>query len=472
MTKILPTLILCVLLLPTASRAQTPPGDPYLCYKAALAKTDPPQPKFATVQKTLEDQFGTLVQDVKGIQSVCNPPLAAARPDVHQVGYKLAPAKTTPPQPKFVKTNHTAYDQFGTHPLTVVKPAEVRAPSAKVLGAGGTGPVDTTGVDHFECYRVTPAKGAPKFVPPAPVAITDEFGTQNVTLTKITKLCTPVNKNGEDATAPQHVGHLVCYQAKLPKGAKFAAQTVSVNNTNFGAAVLGAKSVAEYCVPAFKDTVPTATATPTATTTPIATPVATATPTTCSAAQPCPGGVQCCAGTCLPDDAYCANKCSVTEYPTLLGFPGRPVGSPLYSCSGPADPCCFADADCRSPKCTNCSLDDPAQTCVEKVVPNRCGAGTCSTLDTCCGGLACCTSGQTCRSDGTCVDNCPAGSSPCGDTCCGPGTFCDGPTLTCKVACGISSCNPATQICCFSSCCDAATQVCGPSSGNPCVTAP
>jgi hypothetical protein len=77
------------------------------------------------------------------------------------------------------------------------------------------------------------------------VAITDQFGTQSYTLKKITKLCTPVNKNGEDATAPQHVGHLVCYQAKLPAGAKFAPQTVSVNNANFGPAVLVAKAVLE-----------------------------------------------------------------------------------------------------------------------------------------------------------------------------------------------------------------------------------
>src|SRR4029453_11455814 len=52
--------------------------------------------------------------------------------------------------------------------------------------------------------------------------LTDEFRTQTLTLTKITKLCTPVNKNGEDPTAPQHAGHLVCYKAKLPKG-KFPA---------------------------------------------------------------------------------------------------------------------------------------------------------------------------------------------------------------------------------------------------------
>jgi len=53
---------------PAAS--QTPPGDHYFCYKAGLA---PGQPKFTPAQKTLEDQFGTLVFDVKKITSLCNP---------------------------------------------------------------------------------------------------------------------------------------------------------------------------------------------------------------------------------------------------------------------------------------------------------------------------------------------------------------------------------------------------------------
>ena len=257
-TRIPWTLILAVLLPAASSLGQTPPGDSYLCYKAALA---PGQATFTPVQKGLQDQFGMLVVDVKRVLAVCNP----AQTAVHQVGYKIARAKT-PPQPVFVKTDHTAIDQFGAHALTLLQPVELRAPSAQVLGAGGTGLVDTTGVDHFECYKAVPARNAPTFVAPPPVAITDEFGTVTLTLNKITKLCTPVNTNGEDVTASQHVGHLVCYQAKLPQGTRFAPQTVSVNNTNFGPAVLVAKAVAELCVPAFKDAIPTTTTSTTTTT--------------------------------------------------------------------------------------------------------------------------------------------------------------------------------------------------------------
>lgn len=436
-----------------AASAAVPPGDAYLCYKAALAAG---QPKFTPAQKTLQDQFGTLVVDVKGFAVLCNPTQTAAYPAVHAVGYKIAPAKTTPPQAKFVAADHTAFDQFGTHPLTVVKPVEVRAPSAKVLGAGGTGPVDTTGVDHFECYKAAPAKGAPKFVPPPPLPLTDEFGTQSYTLTKITRLCTPVNKNGEDATAPQHVGHLVCYQAKLPAGTKFAPQTVSVNNANFGPAVLVAKAVLEVCVPAFKDTVPSTTTStiPTttstiATTTSITTSTTTTTTlqTSCSALQPCLNGAPCCAGTCIADDQECVNTCSVTT-----------------------SQACATDADCRFPKCPSCGAQASNQTCVQHPRTRYCGAGTCVRWETCCLSSGnCCTNDQVCRSDGACITTCTNGETPCGNTCCNVGEFCDGPTTTCRVACGFASCSTEGQTCCFGTCCNTATHVCGPSSGTPCV---
>lgn len=403
-----------LLALATAAAAQTavPPGDSYLCYKAPLASGEE---KFTPVQKTLEDQSGTLVVDVKGIAVLCNPTQTAAHPAVHAVGYKFAAAKS-PEQAKFVKSDHMAIDQFGTHPLTLVKPIEVRAPSAAVPGAAGTGLVDTTGVDHFECYKAKPAKGAPKFVAPAPLEITDEFGTQSYTLAKITRFCTPVNKNGEDATAPQHVGHLVCYQAKLPAEAKFTPQPVSVNNANFGPAVLLAKTVMEVCVPAFKDTTPTT--------------------TTCSAEQPCSGGIECCSGTCLPPDAFCRRLCSVTTSQT-----------------------CSANADCPP---------FPTQTCGPlQIVPNRCGFGTCLREESCCNGLSCCRNyDQLCNSSsGQCLDVCPSNMDPCADTCCALGEVCGAASGTCKTSCGSALCEPDTETCCSDRCCNTATQFCQQQSG-------
>ena len=68
----------------------------------------------------------------------------------------------------------------------------------------------------------------------------------------MTKFCTPVNKNGEDPTAPSHVGHLACYAMKLAKGFKFNKTNVSTNNLNFGVQVLKVSGTAELCLPALR----------------------------------------------------------------------------------------------------------------------------------------------------------------------------------------------------------------------------
>jgi len=44
-------LLSAVVLATTSGSAQTPPGDHYFCYKAAIA---PGQPKFVAAQKTLQ----------------------------------------------------------------------------------------------------------------------------------------------------------------------------------------------------------------------------------------------------------------------------------------------------------------------------------------------------------------------------------------------------------------------------------
>jgi hypothetical protein len=228
--------------------------DHYLCYKATLAQG---QPKFTAVQKKLQDQFGAGGFDVTKIKALCNPAQKnkeppPSRPDVHEVNYQLTPAQK---QPKFVKSTHMAIDQFGPHQLTIVKRAALLAPSATALGSGGVGLVDTTGADHFECYRTATPKGTPAFVTIPGVRVADQFGTALYDLKKITKLCAPTNKNGEDPTAPEHQGHYVCYQAKPAQGSSqtFQPQTVSINNTNFGGTVLVVHAVTELCVPAFKD---------------------------------------------------------------------------------------------------------------------------------------------------------------------------------------------------------------------------
>jgi hypothetical protein len=412
MMRGLMTAMLAVLLLSGPSGAQMAPGDGYLCYKAALAKG---QPKFNSVEKTLEDQFWKSTADVDGFTSLCNPLLPAQHPSVHEVGYRTALAKEKPAQ-KFVKSTHTAFDQFGSHPLTVVRPLELRAPSAKVLGAGGTPTVNTAGVDHFQCYRATLPKGAPKFAP-VPASITDQFGSIDLTLTKISKLCAPVDKAGEDPTAPQHPGHLVCYRAKLAKGIKYSPTTVSVNNTNFGPAVLVAKSVGELCVPAFKDVVPSPTPTAKPTTTPIPTTTPTGTPASTPTPTPIPTPIPTPTPTLvlLPTPAFCDTQnpcpngfsCDFSRH--LCQFTCVSVSCDVDTqicCTGVGGICCDRATQICNDQQTACTT--PLCEFGETYIPNS--GVCCQNIDICpnqISGATCCTTDETCQLDvsgnGTCV---------------------------------------------------------------------
>jgi cysteine-rich repeat protein len=279
--------------------------DHYLCHRTTLPSG---QPVFTPVQKTLEDQFGTLSFDVSRVEALCNPAQKNSeppplRPDVHAVDYRLFPAAG---QAKFVKRTLTLIDQFGPHPVTVVKPAALLEPSAKALGSGGVGLVDTTGVDRFECYRTVTPSGTPRFTKIGDVVVGDQFGTNSYDLTKITRVCTPTNKNGEDPTAPGHDGHLVCFRARRVHGSSSPGQVVSINNTNFGPAVVIAQEASELCVPALKE-VALATTTTTVTSTTI--------PPPCGATAPA------CNGLCGAFEACVAsspNQCSCV--PLNFGF--------------------------------------------------------------------------------------------------------------------------------------------------------
>jgi hypothetical protein len=249
--------VLSALGLPAAGLAAVAPGDHYMCYTAKLSKG---QPTFATQSVSLRDQLGgPQTYDAKKIVTICNPAdtngEAPQHPLVHQLGLHIKAQKGAP---KFVKSEHLTDDEFGRLQLKFLAPDTLLDVSAKVLGGGGTPPlVSNESVDRFTCYKVKTSTGAPKFVPPSSPTVTDEFVTgQAFDLKKVQHVCTPVDKNGETPGAETHTGHLVCYQAVLPKGApKFSKPQVSVNSANFGGWVLDSIAPSELCVPALKDNV-------------------------------------------------------------------------------------------------------------------------------------------------------------------------------------------------------------------------
>ena len=134
------------------------------------------------------------------------------------------------------------------------KVSHLLVPSVKSLT--GPTPVATPAAyvtDHFECYKIGITKNTPKFVPQLGVSLGDQFGTMTVDVKKPAFLCNPVDKQNEDPTAPTHVDHLMCYQAKQTDLVKFVKITGAFVEDQFGSETLDVKKPALLCVPALKN---------------------------------------------------------------------------------------------------------------------------------------------------------------------------------------------------------------------------
>jgi hypothetical protein len=230
--------------------------DHFLCYKT---KPTNGSERFTPRPVSLADQFDAAARnfDVTRPLSLCNPADKEGEgitdPNTHLKGYQIKLTTTDPPQAPDVKHAVRVTNQFGEVLLDTLRPDRLLVPTAKSLA----GPVDPPGpnnVDHYKCYKVRKSRGAPKFKPILGVAVSDQFIAQPpklFDLKKPTRLCTPVDKNGEGIKNPNN--HLLCYQAKPVKGQP-RHQPVSpifVNN-QFGPEVVQTVKEEDLCVPSTK----------------------------------------------------------------------------------------------------------------------------------------------------------------------------------------------------------------------------
>jgi streptogramin lyase len=234
----------------------TAPGPPdhFTCYKVGATKGSAKFPGILNPPGiALVDQFGSSQVAVKKPKFLCAPtdkngedPSAPTHPEhlkMYQIKNPLKPV---------LPTNIKVVDQFNPTGLFVdaKKPSHLLVPTVKSLSVPPP-PPGAFVTDHFECYKVAVSNGTPKFVPILALPIGDQFGTMTVDVKKPQFLCNPVDKNGEDPTAPGHVDHLMCYQIKQvktePKFLKVGG--VFVNN-QFGPETLDVKKPAQLCVPA------------------------------------------------------------------------------------------------------------------------------------------------------------------------------------------------------------------------------
>jgi hypothetical protein len=201
--------------------------DSFLCYKA---KPTQGAATFTPSALTLVDAFESGEAQVVKPVALCNPADvdggAIEDAETHLAGFQIKSLE------KHVKqTGVQVETALGTLSLDTVKADRLLVPSAKSLEGPAIPPVDPP-VDHFKCYKAKVSKGTPKFPKGVQVTVADQFdGTaRTLDVKKPTKLCLPVDKNGEGIQSPDAL--LVCYSAKPAKGqAKHAKRTgVSVAN--------------------------------------------------------------------------------------------------------------------------------------------------------------------------------------------------------------------------------------------------
>jgi hypothetical protein len=219
-----------------ASGPVTP--DHFLCYKVAAQK-------FSPFPVTLTDQFETGTFNVTKAVNLCTPADKGGEgindPDTHLEGYQIKLG------PKHQRRTVQVVNQFGEITFQTKKADSLFVPTAKDLSSTPPPPNPAShNVDHYKCYKVAKVTG----FAPQQVSVTDQFNAplgKVFDITKPTRLCNPVEKNGEDIKDP--VNHLMCYQAKTKPKTKVAG--VHVNN-QFGPGVLNINGEAELCVPSEK----------------------------------------------------------------------------------------------------------------------------------------------------------------------------------------------------------------------------
>jgi hypothetical protein len=233
--------------------------DHFTCYKSGATRGSI---KFLGIPNPpgllLEDQFGPSTVEVKKPQFLCAPtdknnenPGA----ELHTEHLKGYPIKNLL-KPVF-PTNIRVVDQFNPTGLFVnaKKQSHLLVPTVKSLT--GPTPVPTPGaftIDHFECYKVSVTPKTTKFLPVLVLPIKDQFGSMTVDVRKPKFLCNPVDKQGEDPTAPAHTAHLMCYQVKQVKTEPQFQKVLGVFvNNQFGPEQLDVKKPSELCVPALKN---------------------------------------------------------------------------------------------------------------------------------------------------------------------------------------------------------------------------
>jgi hypothetical protein len=229
------------------------PLPPFHCYE--VDRMGPAGP-LAVFLNGVNGLFGGAQVNIRRLKRLCNPAQFFADKDVvvprgrldelHLAGYEIRN-----PQPPFQRIDDvTVNDQFGTHIVDLIRPALLLLPTAKDEDMPPPGiPVG----DHYLCFRIRTAPVR------ASLLVDDQFGTVEGDIKRAMWFCAVVEKNKEPVIDPSQ--HLMCYQFRA-RPRRPDVDSVFINN-QFGQQEIDVTRSREICVPAtIGGPTPTPTSTP------------------------------------------------------------------------------------------------------------------------------------------------------------------------------------------------------------------
>ena len=232
----------------------TPPPsglDAFTCYRTKESKGGPDFAPLLGVP--IDDRFGAALADLLKSEDVCLPvDVNGADPSApgHADNLSTYQTRRRNPSPSGLPTTNVAVvNQFGTLHVDLKKPDVVQAPSALSTSVLPGPPVPPE-PDHLSCYKIALSAGSPRFLPIIGVTLVDQFGSLTVDLKRPMHLCTPLDVNGDDPTAPTHAAQLLCYQARPSLGtARFVKRSNVFLASDLGPEKVDVATLEELCVP-------------------------------------------------------------------------------------------------------------------------------------------------------------------------------------------------------------------------------
>ena len=226
--------------------------DAFVCYGAKTDRTGPPFEPVAGLP--VADRFGSARADVRKHDGLCLPanvagsdPTAAAHPD--KLGGYLVRLRDVVPSGA-ARLAVPVQSTLGTVRLDLKKIDGAFVPAA-LDASTPPGPPAPPDPDAFVCYKAAVTPGDAKFAPVFGIPVEDAFGALTIDVARPTRLCSPVDVNGADPTAPGHAGQLLCFQIRTSSGTpRFVKRSGLWLGSELGSEKLNVSSLEELCVPA------------------------------------------------------------------------------------------------------------------------------------------------------------------------------------------------------------------------------